>query len=677
MNLDRLLRPRRIAVYGGKWSDYVVEQCMKLGFDGEVWRVHPHREGCFRSTSDLPDAPDSAFLGISNTLTVTEIGHLAARGAGGAVVFASGFGERAGGADLASKLDAAAGAMPYLGPNCYGFANFFDRAALLPDQVTGGPVERAVAIITQSGTISLTLMYQRRSLPIGYLVTIGNQQRLTCADLVRYVADDPRVSAIGMYVEGIGDANRFAEAVDHARMQGKPVALVKAGRSERARAAALSHTGALTGSDALHDALFARLGIARCESLDELVETLKLLHCHGPLPSNRLVVAGASGGDMAMVADAAREMDIDFAPFDDAVVEALATCTGAGVHIDNPLDFHTYTWFDAAAMQRMFETLLDSGAALTAFMLDPPDESAADPAAFDAGIDAMLAACRASDGAGAVLSSLPESLSRHTRGKCLDAGAAPMQGLLPFLRAFEHAARIGATWGNWHGPRLLCAGDLDATTARRVLSEHDGKAMLARAGIAVPRGVLCTAGEAAAAARGLRAPLVVKAARAGLLHKSDAGGVALDIADADEAAAAARRLAETGGHVLIEEMVEDGLVELIVGAGRDPQFGLFLTVGAGGVLAELLRDTATLLPPVTRDDLRSAIRGLKIAPQLDAFRGRPAADVEAAVEACLAVWRLVEQLGGSLIELDVNPLIVCPAGRGAVAVDTLITLTEA
>src|SRR5690606_25537466 len=213
MNLDRLLRPRRIAVYGGKWSDYVVEQCMKLGFDGEVWRVHPHREGCFRSTSDLPDAPDSAFLGISNTLTVTEIGHLAARGAGGAVVFASGFGERAGGADLASKLDAAAGAMPYLGPNCYGFANFFDRAALLPDQVTGGPVERAVAIITQSGIISLTLTYQRRWLPVGNLVTIANQQRLTGAVLERSVADEPRVSAIGMYVEGIGDANRFAEAV--------------------------------------------------------------------------------------------------------------------------------------------------------------------------------------------------------------------------------------------------------------------------------------------------------------------------------------------------------------------------------------------------------------------------------------------------------------------------------
>lgn len=677
MNLDRLLRPRRIAVYGGKWSDYVVEQCMKLGFDGEIWRVHPHREGCFRATSDLPDAPDSAFLGISNTLTVTEIGHLAARGAGGAVVFASGFGERPGGIDLAARLDAAAGAMPYLGPNCYGFVNFFDRVALLPDQVTGGGVERAVAIITQSGTISLTLMYQRRSLPIGYLVTVGNQQRLTCADLVRYVADDPRVSAIGMYVEGIGDANLFAEAVDHARMQGKPVALVKAGRSERARAAALSHTGALTGSDALHDALFTRLGIARCESLDELVETLKLLHCHGPLPSNRLVVAGASGGDMAMVADAARDMDIDFAPFDDAVVEALATCTGAGVHIANPLDFHTYTWFDAAAMQRMFETLLGSGAALTAFMLDPPDESAADPAAFDAGIDAMLAACRASDGAGAVLSSLPESLSRYTRDKCLDAGAAPMQGLLPFLRAFEHAARIGAAWNEWHGPRLLCAGDPDATAARRVLSEHDGKAMLARAGVAVPRGELCTAIEAAAAARALRAPLVVKAARAGLLHKSDAGGVVLAIVDADDAAAAARRLAEPDGHVLIEEMVEDGLVELIVGAARDPQFGLFLTVGAGGVLAELLRDTATLLPPLARDDLRAAIRGLKIAPQLEAFRGRPAADVEAAVEACLAVWNLVEQLGGSLIELDVNPLIVRPAGRGAVAVDTLITLTEA
>ena len=232
MNLERLFRPKSVAVFGGKWSDYVVDQCRKLGFPGKIWRVHPTRKGCFRSAGELPGAPDSVFFGINRELTIQEFSALRQRGLGGAVVFASGFGEEEDGDDFARRLETAAGDSPFIGPNCYGFANIFDRVALWPDQVIGEPLERGVAFIAQSGTISITLMGQQRSLPLGYVITLGNQQRLATEDLIRYCTEDERVSAIGLYLEGILDLSKFIEAVDYARTLGKPIALVKAGRSE-------------------------------------------------------------------------------------------------------------------------------------------------------------------------------------------------------------------------------------------------------------------------------------------------------------------------------------------------------------------------------------------------------------------------------------------------------------
>lgn len=674
MNLDRLLRPRSVAVYGGQWSDFVVEQCKRLGFDGALWRVHPVRDGCYRGADDLPGAPDSVFLGVNRDITIDEMAHLKRIGAGGAVVFASGFGELDDGAGHARRLAEAAGEVPYIGPNCYGFANFFDRVALWPDQAVGDPLERGIAFIGQSGTISLTLMYQRRSLPTGYVVTVGNQQRLTCADLVRHVADDERVSAIGLYIEGLGDVADFAAAVDHARRRGKPLALIKAGRSERSRAAALSHTGALTGSDVLHDALFARLGVARCETLDELVETLKLLHCHGPRPCARLVVAGASGGDMAMVSDAARDMPVEFAAFSDDTISEIAASTGRGVRPVNPLDFHTHNWFDAPRMRRMFCALLREDAALTAFMLDPPDETAADPAAYDTGIDAFLAAVAETGQPGAVVSSMPESLSRYNREKCLAASVAPMQGLASFLRAFSHAAAVGAAWANWRPP--VIAGSGAGSTTPRMLGEYEGKALLSRFGVEVPRGTLCAIDAAADAARAIGGPVAVKAARADLAHKTEIGGVILNLTSPDEASAAARTLGGLTDTVLVEAMIDDTVAELIVGAGRDTQFGRFLTLGAGGIDAEMIADTVTLLPPFDDRDIAAALSRLTTWRRLAGWRNRPPGDIDAVVQAVLNTWRLVETLGDDLVELDVNPLIVRPAGRGAVAADVLITLKE-
>ena len=672
MNLERLFRPKTVAVYGGKWSDYVVEQCIKLGFSGKIWRVHPNRKDCFHSSEELPDAPDVVFFGINRELTIQEFSALRQRGLGGAVVFASGFGEEKDGTEYARKLESAAGALPFIGPNCYGFVNFFDRVALWPDQVTGLQIDRGVAFIAQSGTISISMMSQRRSLPLGYVISLGNQQRLAAEDLIRYCAEDDRVSAIGLYLEGILDLPKFIEAVDYARTLGKPIALIKAGSSEKGRSAANTHTGALTGSDSLHDALFERLGIARCETLSSLVETLKLLHCFGPLSSKRVLVLGASGGDMAMISDSASKLDLDFSQIPETETDNLRASVGERVKLNNPLDIQTATWFDYPKLRKMFNVLLRCDYAVTAFMVDPQDEIEADTESFDRAIDILLDAVKENPTSGhaALLSSLPESLSKSTREKCLRAGVAPLQGLVESLEALQHAAKISKAWSEWSLPEII-PPILD-TLNFRTLTESESKEILAQLGFDVPRSRLVSEEQVSVAAEEIGFPLVLKVVAPEISHKTEHGGVVVNLKNNLEVIEAVAGMSRIAEYFIVEEMITDGVAELILGVSVDPQFGPTLTLGAGGILTELLRDSVSLLFPVSESQVSQAIEKLRINVLLKGWRGNPEGDTEALVVAVLKLAEFVERHSERLAGCDINPLIVRPRGKGVIVVDALI-----
>ncbi|GJL83313.1 MAG: acyl-CoA synthetase [marine bacterium B5-7] len=678
VDLDRLFKPRSIAIYGGRWSDTVAEQCLKLGYPGDIWCVHPNRSGYFNSTDVLPGVPDSVFFGINREATVSEFEVQAARGIGGAVIFASGFGETADGADYRDRLHMVSGDIPFIGPNCYGFVNFFDRVSMWPDQVVGQAVERGVAIITQSGTIALTLMYQQRSLDIGFVVTLGNQQRLTSADLIRYLADDPRVSAIGLYLEGINDVAGFTDAIEHAQDRSTPVAIVKAGRSEKSRRVALTHTGAMTGSDTLYDTLFDRLGVARCETLDQLLETLKLLHCIGPLKSRKLFVAGASGGDMAMVCDNARHLDIEFSDPSSAQSEALKASTGPRVAIANPLDFGTATWFDSERMQAMFGALMQDESALCAFVLDPPPAGEADLSTWLMPIDAMLTASRTTGNPAVLISSLAESLSVEIRNRCLDAGVAPMQGLASFLQAFAHGAQVGERWQNWQPPVLTGSTESPSCALVR-MNEPDSKTLLMSAGLKVPRGQTSSindAGNVFNQLAGIGGRVVIKAVMEDVSHKSDVNGVVLNITTPDAALAAARSMDRLTDTVLIEEMIDDAVAELIVGIGHDADFGHFISFGAGGIHAELLNDRIAMLLPLKRSNVERALSRLKVSRLLDGWRGALPGDRQAVINTIMTLPVIIDIPGLRLAELDINPLMVRPNGKGTVCADALITIRE-
>jgi acyl-CoA synthetase (NDP forming) len=682
-DLRRLIAPRSIALIGASaWTDAVASGNAAVGYRGAVWRVHPTRASTpettfYRSVAELPGAPDAAFIAVPNHEAPAVAGALAARGAGGFVCFTSGFSELGTetGRRLTRELLESAGDLPFFGPNCYGFVNFFDRAAMLPDQVVGEHTERGVALICQSGTIGLTLTFNARSVPIGCLFSVGNQSRLAVEDLIDVLCEDPRVTAFGLYLEGIKDAERFTRAADKARLAGKPIAVVKSGRTAAAARTAHSHTGALAGADSVFDAFCRQAGLARCETLSGLCETLKVFHTGGALPGSKVLIMGASGGDMAMTADVARMTDLDFAAIPAERASRLRELLTDRVTISNPFDIHTYLWFDPPALGRVFATAMRSGYDAVGFMLDFPPEGTADTSAFDAAVDAYIEASRGAPSRVALISSLPEALGPRTRKRCLDSGVMPLQGQREALEALAAAAAVGTAWRTGPGVQLsIPPASSSAETA--TLSESDGKAALQAFGVAVPRSRLVSPSEAASGAASLGFPVVIKAVGAHLEHKTEVGGVVLNVRSGADADAAARRLSQLSDTLLVEEMIGDGIAEVLIGLIVDPQFGQVLVLGAGGILTEMLSDSATLLPPFTAASVESALRGLKLARLLAGYRSKPPGDTRALIDTVLNVTRYASAHRSALVEIDVNPVIVRPRGRGAVAVDALIRLNK-
>ncbi|MGA1697107.1 MAG: CoA-binding protein, partial [Arenicellales bacterium] len=301
MTLERLLQPKSIAVFGGREAREVVRQCQRMGFAGDIWPVHPSLEEvqglpCYRSVAELPSAPDASFVGVNRHLTIDIIRQLSERAAGGAVCYASGFGEVDDGEALQDALLKAAGTMPILGPNCYGVINYLDGALLWPDQHGSERVERGVAILTQSSNIGINLTMQARGLPIAYLIALGNQAQTDLAGALDTLIDDMRVSAVGLYIEGFTNIPMLQEVMRRAHERNLPVVVVKSGASVQGARITRSHTASMAGADDVANALLDRLGMARVRDLDTLVETLKLLHVHGPLNGNRLCSMSCSGG---------------------------------------------------------------------------------------------------------------------------------------------------------------------------------------------------------------------------------------------------------------------------------------------------------------------------------------------------------------------------------------------
>ncbi|KVG68483.1 acetate--CoA ligase family protein [Burkholderia pseudomultivorans] len=694
-HLRRLLEPASIAFVGGRAIAGAVRRCRDYGFAGDIWLVNPTHADidgvrCHASIDALPAAPDAVFVAVPARQAIDVVRALAARGAGGAIVYASGFSETgADGARLQRTLVEAAGDMAVLGPNCYGLINGLNGSALWPVAHCAPRVESGVAVITQSGNLAYNLSMSARSVPFAYLASVGNQASVDIARLVDAFVDDPRIRAIGVHLEGLKDVRAFSEAAARALARGVPIVALKSGTSTLGAQLAMSHTSSLAGSDALYDALFRRLGVIRVKDPVGLVETLKLLAIAGVPERRTLAALATSGGDAGLVADLGEARGIAFPPVGNAGRNALGQVLPAYATIANPLDFTTTPWGDPDKMRACCDALLADRPGAAAMILDYPQEATGERPLCDIAANAFAASARQHGVVGAVISVFPDLTPPDHAARMAAAGIAPLQGLADGIDALGAAMTYGDT-----RRRVL---DADALGALPVLRAGNGtrgdggpailhdewasKRMLAAHGLAVPPAECVAPADAPAAAQRLGFPVCVKVVSDRLPHKTEAGAVALKLASPEAVAEAVERMSAQVARyapdvrverILVEKMADAPLVELIVGVKREPNFGLALVLGTGGVLVELIRDTATLLLPVRESDVRDALLGLKLGPLLTGYRGRPPADLDAVVANVMAIARFAQAHADSLVELDVNPLLVME--RGAVAVDALVRL---
>ncbi len=697
--LARLFSPRNIAFVGGTIAAMAIRRSVEMGYRGEIWPVHPTRESmegfkCYRSIKDLPRAPDAAHIGVNRELTIDIVSSLSQQGAGGCVCYAAGFAEMgADGAELEQKLIEAAGNMPLIGPNSFGILNFVDRCALWPYLFGCEPVERGVALISQSGNIAMNLTMNLRSVNFTHVIGTGNQSVLGPGDFIDALLDDERVRAIGLYIEGIDDMGHFCRAAARALEKSVPIVVLKVGKTRASAQQSSTHTSSLTGSDTLHDALFKRLGVIRVHSLNRMLETLKVLDLAGPLKGNNVLSLSCSGGEASIMADLADEFGLEMQPFSAGQMVDLNAQFENYVTVSNPFDYNTSIWGDGAAQQRCFTTAM-SGQHDAAFLIYDHPSVRAEAAANEVSewvvtLDAFIAAHKSTGMPAFVLCTISELLPKSMRDHLIANGVIPLQGFEDGLLAYSMAARYHAFRQVKAGtdilPRIF-AGSAAQDKPAVFLDEWESKNRIRNYGVPTPAGELTTAGNASAAADRVGYPVVVKAVGEAFLHKSELGAVKLNLDSAEEVELAVKEIAASVRKqsvvdkqfavekFLIERMVTGAVAELIIGIKRDQQFGPALVIGAGGMLVELIADSVSLLLPANRAAVVEAINSLAVAKLLAGFRGRPPGDINAVIDAILGIAAFAEDHWDTLLELDINPLMVLHDGQGVVAADALICI---
>ncbi len=689
-NLRRLLSPRHIAFVGGRDCLTAMGEAERRGFTGAIWPVNPSRSemrghACFASVDDLPEAPDAVFLAVPPLAAIEVTRSLSQRGAGGIVCYTAGFREAgAEGATMEAALVEAAGDLALIGPNCYGAINYTSNTALWPFAHGGGcPDGFGAAIVTQSGMLSSDITMSQRGLPLTHMISCGNQAALSLEDYLDFLIEEPGVRAIGLHIEGLRSVARFHDTALRAVAKGIPVVALKTGSSSIGASLTVSHTGSLSGSDALYDALFARCGVIRVETPPKLLETLKFLVLAGIPKSNRVAGFTCSGGGATMLADRAEKIGLSFPAVPQETRAALTSLLPPIATVSNPLDYTTPIWGDPVRTGPVFAEAMDQTKAAAAVLVqDYPAPGLDESQVYyrnDAG--AFIAAANARDLPVAVLATLHENMDPATRDWLVAQGCAPLLGISEGLGAIRNAI--------WWGER--CCAIAKAPPAPlysaiaaplRSLTEAESKSRLAAKGLPVPKSRLTGRAGIAGVARDLHFPVALKMIGPRLAHKSEAGAVALNLADLAALERAAGRMIEAvkaydpeavTDRFLIEEMAAKPVIELLVSLRRDPEFGPCLTLAAGGILVEILQDSASLLLPASEADIAATLRSLRIAPILSGYRGAAGADPKALIDTILALQTLF-LADQSLAEIEINPLFA--GASGATIIDALIHVFE-
>jgi len=678
--LKRMLSPDRVAWFGGGGIGPAINYMRANGFRGEAVAVNPKRReiaglACVPSVADLPFVPDLAVLVIPKEAVIDTVAALSAAGCGGVVCMTSGFSESEGGDGRQAALIAAAGGMPVVGPNCPGIANYLDGNAFMMDHFGDHDTGRGVAVISNGGAYLSDLGCADRSQPIAYLIGLGNQAMVSVADMMDAVLDDPRVTAVNVYFEGINDVARLSRAAAKAAERGIPVVAIKGGRSAAGSRAAQSHTASLAGDAAVASALFRRFGWIEVTTPGEAIETVKMLS-FTPVPKGMRTGFITSSGSYAVLGgDIAEKAGLVMDPPGEETAAAIDAVLPPYVGPANPLDISDAHGWPQEDQLPIYQAFAGNDYDLFAQVMCYPPEGGWDMGTWDATTGALAQA--KGDRPAAFVNTLAEALPKAARDRMIADGMAPLQGMEDGLRAVAHAARYGMR-RNALSPdaMLLDAPDGLSEGEIRTVSEAAAKSRLAEAGFEVPRQWVVEDPDQLPAVDCI---CVLKAIVPGLLHKSEAGAVVLDIAPADLAPSIRRMKANleqrefTPEGFLVEEMITGPVAELLVGLRRVPGIGLTLTLAIGGVAVELLRDTATLVLPAGREAIEASLRGLRLSPLLLGYRGRPAADLGEVLTAIEGLGDFVLE-NPDIAELEINPLLLTETR--AVVADAVLTQIE-
>lgn len=699
-DLRRFFAPRSVALVGatedlGKFGGRCLKQMLDFGFQGEVFPVNPNRKEvfgrpCYPSLSALPAVPDHVGIVLPAKACIATVAECGRLGIPFATVFSSGFAEFGTEASKALQDElvrtARAAGVRLMGPNCNGMINFVDSFALTSTATISGPRRAAgdIGIVGQSGgATQVNVMWRAQELGLGvsYQVSSGNDADLDLLDYMAFMLEDPGTRVVLALAERIADGPRLRALAERAAELEKPIALIKFGRTEAGAKAAASHTGAVTGADAVFDAAARQLGIVRVNDATELYEAAMLLRQRARPQGNRAASLAISGGNLVLFTDLAAAQGIAFPAFAPETTEKLRALIPGFMAVNNPADLSA----GAIGAKDLF-----ANAART--LLEDPSVDVAVPLvtfAPAADIRAVAAMAEAAEKPVALL----------WTGKCSDDAALTRQTLVAegravFRDALPCAQAISRTmrWSEFLRNRLTSAqpvrpADADRARARALLdagganlSEGASRQVLACYGLHGPSEVVAaTPEEAAAAAARLGGKVVLKIQSPDIPHKTEAGVIRLGVTPEAAAGAARDILAAARSYapqariegILVQEMVTGGQ-EMLLGMARDATFGPVLTLGFGGIHVEVLRDVTFRLPPITAEEAQAALEELRLAPMLRGVRGAPAVDVAALADAIARFSWLIADLGESLEEVDVNPLAVMPAGGGVRVLDALV-----
>ncbi|HEU0021458.1 MAG TPA: acetate--CoA ligase family protein [Dehalococcoidia bacterium] len=693
-SIHKMINPESVAIvgatprmqYGGRFLNAMLKAQDRV----RIYPVNPRYQEImgvksYPSVSDLPEAPDLVGIVVPYDQVLDVLKESHQKGARSAIVISAGFSER--GVDDRRDLQGELGAfaresgLRFSGPNCLGLANVRDNIWASSSSRGSDGLTGPVGLICQSGASAFGPFLTRsveEGIGLSHIISTGNEADLDFCDFARYLLDDHGVKVIAGFIEGFRDARKLTEVAKLAAERGIPIVLIKIGRSDLGARAARSHTAALTGSDELYDEVFAQYGVTRVQDYDELLEVSHLL-AHSPKPSRRgVAVVSHSGGISSLTADMCGQAGLDLPPLTDHARDGINGVLQGFGWAANPSDVTGF------ANSESFPEIMD-------YMINEPEvgnlviaSAGGDPQA-----EQVIAQRNRSDKGVAFLWT-------GTRGATAGLSKLKEANIPVFYVPDKLARGLSALldYHQWRDRRLVegfgsapaISRRQDAILARlrgshrSALSEFESKQLISAWGVPVTREAVAASAEAAAeAAQGIGFPVALKVDSPDILHKTEAGGIRLGLRDAAQVRAAftevlssARQYAPHAAinGVLVQEMVPNA-VEVIAGVSYDPQLGPVLLFGTGGIMVEVYHDIALRLCPITRPEALEMIHQVKGVKLLQGFRGTPEADIDALAETLVKVSHLAVNLEGQLSELDINPLMVLPRGKGVKAADAL------